>query len=160
MAESETALLEQWLADAKVFAKEAGLLIRNGVNKEDLQVENKMTCDFVTEIDKASEECVISKIREKYPEHRIIGEESGFLDASSKFTDDPTWVIDPLDGTTNFVHGYRQVCVCIGICVDKVPVVGVVYDVFSESMYSGAKGLGAFQDNQKLQVKQVKEVNN
>jgi len=151
----------EWLEDAKQFAVEAAAVIKAFGEKRDagtLMIENKMSKDFVTEGDKASEEIIVKRIRAKYPHHKIIGEEGGFQSEDDQFTDDPTWVIDPLDGTTNFCHGFPQVAVCIGVCVNRIPVVGVVYDVYSEKMYYAGKGLGAFKDEKPLKCKNVTKI--
>jgi len=161
MSASPPSMYLEWLDDAKQFAVEAAQVIREKGAKRDagtLKIENKMTVDFVTEADKASEDIIVKRIRTKYPTHKIIGEEGGFQNGEDKFTNDPTWVIDPLDGTTNFCHNFPQVAVCIGICVDKIPVVGVVYDVYNDSMYYAAKGSGAFKNDQRLKCKSVKKV--
>ncbi|CAN0306223.1 unnamed protein product, partial [Laminaria digitata] len=88
--------------------------------------------------------------------HQFIGEESTF-DANGAtgdaFEASPTWVIDPLDGTTNFVHGYPLFCVSIALVVERVPVVGVVYHPVSGDMYTACQGQGAFLNAAKIEVR-------
>ncbi|GJN24147.1 hypothetical protein PR202_gb11869 [Eleusine coracana subsp. coracana] len=85
--------------------------------------------DLVTETDKACEDLIFNHLREHFPGHKFIGEEtSAALGATADLTDEPTWIVDPLDGTTNFVHGFPFVCVSIGLTIRKVPTIGVVYN--------------------------------
>ncbi|GAA5897606.1 hypothetical protein JCM8208_000208 [Rhodotorula glutinis] len=111
--------------------------------------------DIVTHADMHSEQLITNAIRERYPGHKIIGEESYSAGQDKRFLldDDPTWIIDPLDGTVNFVHLFPTCCVSIGFCVNKVPVVGAIFAPLlsglhptnaSGGLYSGAKGLGAW----------------
>lgn len=157
----DTKELSQWLEDAKAMARQAGDIIVSSFSKRDggnIKVESKDNVDFVTETDKASEDCIVSLIRQKYPDHRIIGEEGGFQDGENAFTDEPTWVIDPLDGTTNYCHGYPEVAVCIGVVVNQISVVGVVYNPIYDVMYSAMQGGGAFKNDVPIQVKQTETI--
>ncbi|XP_047639632.1 inositol monophosphatase 1 isoform X2 [Phacochoerus africanus] len=90
----------------------------------------------------------------------FIGEESVAAGEKSVLTDNPTWIIDPIDGTTNFVHGFPFVAVSIGFVVNKEMEFGVVYSCMEDKMYTGRKGRGAFCDGQKLQVSPQKDVTN
>ncbi|XP_061521908.1 uncharacterized protein LOC133396275 isoform X1 [Phycodurus eques] len=100
-------------------ATQAGKVIREGL-KSDIAVMHKSSqVDLVTETDQRVERLIISSIKAKFPTHSFIGEESVAAGAPSVLTDDPTWIIDPIDGTTNFVHGFPFVCVSIGFTVKK-----------------------------------------
>ncbi|MEM9482942.1 MAG: inositol monophosphatase family protein [Cyanobacteria bacterium P01_F01_bin.116] len=105
--------------------------------------------DLVTEADKASEVEVLAVIKRHFPDHGILAEESGQLGQ----LDSPLlWAIDPLDGTTNYAHGYPLCAVSIGLMVEGVPSVGVVYNPILGDLYRGAKGLGATHNRQPIQV--------
>ncbi|KPV72852.1 uncharacterized protein RHOBADRAFT_29523 [Rhodotorula graminis WP1] len=111
--------------------------------------------DIVTHADMHSEQLITNAIKQRYPTHKIIGEESYSAGQDKRFLldDDPTWIIDPLDGTVNFVHLFPTCCVSVGFCVNKVPVVGAIFAPLlsglhptnaSGALYSGAKSLGAW----------------
>ncbi|KAG0656405.1 hypothetical protein C6P46_007125 [Rhodotorula mucilaginosa] len=111
--------------------------------------------DIVTKADMHAEELISGMIRERYPGHKIIGEESYSAGQDKRFLldDSPTWIIDPLDGTVNFVHLFPTCCVSIGFCVNKVPLVGAIFSPVigglhltnaSGTLTSAARGLGAW----------------
>ncbi|XP_044981248.1 inositol-phosphate phosphatase isoform X3 [Hordeum vulgare subsp. vulgare] len=119
---------EQFLAVAVDAAKSAGEIIRKSFYLTK-NVEHKGQVDLVTETDKACEDLIFNHLRMLYPDHKFIGEEtSAALGSTDDLTYDPTWIVDPLDGTTNFVHGFPFVCVSIGLTIGKIPTVGVVYN--------------------------------
>ncbi|PWN53467.1 inositol monophosphatase [Violaceomyces palustris] len=105
--------------------------------------EKKNTADLVTETDQNTEKLVKEEISSKYPGHKFIGEESWAAGDEAQLTDDPTWIIDPIDGTTNFVHGFPFTCISIGFCYKKEPVIGVIWAPFLEHLYTGLKGHGS-----------------
>ncbi|CAJ1353686.1 unnamed protein product [Effrenium voratum] len=96
--------------------------------------------DPVTATDKENELRVTEGLRAAFPSHRIVGEESATADL--KILDEPTWIIDPIDGTTNFVYAIKLSCVSIGLCMGGEPVVGVVYDPYADELFVAAKGEG------------------
>jgi myo-inositol-1(or 4)-monophosphatase len=98
--------------------------------------------DIVTQTDQAVECFLIDNLTKHYPTFSFIGEES--YEASDPLTETPTFIFDPIDGTSNFVHGFPAVCVSIGLTVNKKPMVGVVYNPFHDELWSGVKGHGAF----------------
>ncbi|CAO3681245.1 unnamed protein product [Umbelopsis vinacea] len=100
--------------------------------------------DMVTETDQAVEAFVKEKISAAYPSHKFIGEETFAAGEKSSFTDEPTWIVDPIDGTTNFIHGYPFVAISIGLTINKIPVVGVIFNPLLNELYSAAQGQGAF----------------
>jgi len=104
----------------------------------------KNSVDLVTETDQAVEKLVIERISSTFPDHKFIGEESYAGGERPDLTDAPTWIVDPIDGTTNFVHGFPFVCISIGFCVDKIPTVGVIYNPFLDQLYQAVRGHGAF----------------
>ncbi|ODN83056.1 hypothetical protein L202_01281 [Cryptococcus amylolentus CBS 6039] len=135
------------------LALDAGKLIREGQENrfasESTHEDEKLnSVDLVTEVDKAVEKFIVGKITEAYPDHKFIGEESY---NGQKITDAPTWIVDPIDGTTNFVHGFPMVATSIGLAVKGKPVVGVIYNPFLDQLWSAAKGKGAYL-NQKRKL--------
>ncbi|WRT70753.1 uncharacterized protein IL334_007752 [Kwoniella shivajii] len=138
------------------LALEAGEMIRAGQQKrfasESSNEDEKVnSVDLVTEVDKAVEAFITKKIKETYPDHQFIGEETF---KGEKVTDEPTWIgkshqpskclTNPIDGTTNFIHGFPCVATSIGLAVGGKPVVGVIYNPFLDQLYSAAKGKGAY----------------
>lgn len=130
------------------IAKEAGGIIRDGYRKN-FSVEYKTNLsNLVTEIDKKSEEAIINFIKKEFPTHSVLAEESGEHKKSSEYL----WVVDPLDGTTNFAHGLPIFSVSIGIQKNGETICGVVYDVMRDALYSSEKGSGSFCSERKLHV--------
>ncbi|KAJ4356500.1 uncharacterized protein N0V89_004534 [Didymosphaeria variabile] len=122
------------------LAKEAGQIILSANPSE---FDNKKnTVDIVTETDKAVESLISSALKAKYPSFKFIGEET--YTPGTTITDDPTFIVDPIDGTSNFVHGFPAVCVSIGLVVEKQPTIGIVYNPFLDELYTAVKGSGAF----------------
>ena len=110
-------------------ARKAGSIInRASMDVDLLRVSRKQHNDFVTEVDRAAEAAIIEIIRTAYPEHGILAEESGQSWREGEEGHEYTWVIDPLDGTTNFIHGFPQYCVSIAQLHKGSPVQAVVYD--------------------------------
>jgi myo-inositol-1(or 4)-monophosphatase len=106
--------------------------------------EKKNSVDLVTEYDVRVEELVKEQIAETYPNFKFIGEESYAAGSRPPLTDEPTFCVDPIDGTTNFVHGFPFVCISLGLIYKKRPVLGVVYNPFLDHLYTGIKGQGSF----------------
>lgn len=142
-----TALLET----AMHAAKQAGALLsryaRNG-----FQITHKSQIDLVTEADHAAEQCVIDVIRASYPDHCFLAEERGRIDHSSS---PYLWIIDPLDGTTNFAHGFPAYCVSIGLEYNAQCVLGVVYDPTRDELFSATSGGGTRINGQTIRVSQT-----
>ncbi|XP_043081662.1 inositol monophosphatase 2 isoform X2 [Puntigrus tetrazona] len=139
-------------------ARRAGQMVQSAV-KQEKQVSSKSTpTDLVTEADHQVEELIISTLREKYPSHRFIGEESSAAGVKCELTDDPTWIIDPIDGTCNFVHSFPMVAVSIGFAVKKELELGVIYHCFDGTLYTARKGHGAFCNGVRLQVSKERDV--
>ncbi len=133
---------------AVMAARRAGnKLTRYQKNLENLKVEVKGHNDYVSEADRAAEEVVIEVIHKHYPDHAILGEESG-----SSGDSDTVWIIDPLDGTTNFLHGFPVFCVSIGVQVKGRMEHAVVYDPTREELFTASRGSGAQLDGRKIRV--------
>ncbi|XP_068437693.1 inositol monophosphatase 1-like [Clinocottus analis] len=132
--------------------KKAGQMIREALQKDIAVMQKSSPVDLVTETDQKVERLIISSIKEKYPTHSFIGEESVAAGAPSVLTDDPTWIIDPIDGTTNFVHRFPFVSVSIGFTVKKEIEFGIVYSCIEDKMYTARRGKGAFCNGDPIKV--------
>ena len=148
---------EEILSKIKPLILEAGSKVKQAfISREiiDSSTEEKDAnpTDLVTQVDKSVEQFLFSSLRNLYPTFDLIGEETVSSSESKKvnLTDKPTWVIDPVDGTTNFVHGFPFVCICVGLCVNKKPVLGVVYNPIYDEFYWGIEGKGSYLNDKKL----------
>ncbi|KAM4552685.1 inositol monophosphatase 1-like isoform 2-T2 [Odontesthes bonariensis] len=143
---------------AVAVARKAGEVVR-GALTEDRKVTTKSSAvDLVTQTDQAVEQLIIQSVKEKFPTHRFIGEESVAAGEACVLTEEPTWIIDPIDGTTNFVHSFPFVAVSIGFSVSKQVEFGVVYSCLEDKMYTARRGKGAFCNGEPLQVSEQKEI--
>ncbi len=134
-------------------ARKAGSIInRASIDVDLVRVSRKQHNDFVTEVDRAAEAAIIDIIRTAYPEHAILAEESGQSWADGEEQSEFTWVIDPLDGTTNFIHGFPQYAVSIGLLHKGVPSQAVVYDPTRDELFTASKGAGAVLNNRRIRV--------
>jgi len=130
-------------------ARKAGTLIhRASFDIDKLNVRRKRQNYFVSEVDEAAEEAIISILREAYPSHGILAEESGKQRADAEYV----WVIDPLDGTTNFLHGFPQYCISIGLLHKGKPTQAVVYDPNRNELFTASKGVGAYLNDRRIRV--------
>ncbi len=131
-------------------ARRAGSIInRAALDRSALDVRAKRANDFVTRVDRAAESAIIEVIRKSYPEHAILAEESGRLEGARS---EHCWVIDPLDGTTNFIHGFPQYCVSIGVQHRGALAHAVVYDPVRNELFTASRGRGAFLDDRRIRV--------
>lgn len=147
---------------AKMVARQAGDIIMDAiaVRKDTVfNIKVKSGVDLVTETDQKSEDFIISRIRERYPHHRFVAEESKHTHNEVDMST-PTWYIDPLDGTTNFVHLFPYFCVSIGLTIGGRAVVGVVYNPVSKEMYSAYFEGGAYLNGKQLHVSSTRGVGN
>jgi myo-inositol-1(or 4)-monophosphatase len=131
-------------------ARAAGKIILRAQDQiESLQVMQKGKHDYVSQVDKAAEEIIIDTIKKAYPQHNFLGEESGHIGSNPN---EPTWIIDPLDGTTNFLHGFPQFSISIGVKVQDKVLHGVVYDPVRDELFSASRGEGARMNGKRLRV--------
>jgi myo-inositol-1(or 4)-monophosphatase len=129
-------------------ARSAGKLLLRYMDRVDsLKVESKSRNDFVSDIDRGAEAIIIQELRARFPDHAILAEESG-----AQGRGDFQWIIDPLDGTTNYLHGFPQFSVSIALKHKGQLECGVVYDPLREEMYSAARGQGAQLNDRKIRV--------
>ncbi|MDO8314432.1 MAG: inositol monophosphatase family protein [Rugosibacter sp.] len=132
-------------------ARRAGQIInRASLDIASLNVSIKQQSDYVTEVDRAAEAAIIAVLREAYPTYGILAEESGLAgtDATAEFQ----WIIDPLDGTTNFIHGVPQYAISIGLAKQGVVQQAVVYDSNRNEIFTASKGGGAFVNGKRIRV--------
>ncbi|CAA3010987.1 Inositol monophosphatase [Olea europaea subsp. europaea] len=148
---------EEFLIQAVDAAKRAGEIIRSGFYQTK-HVEHKGEVDLVTETDKRCEEVIFNFLKQHYPNHKFIGEETTAASGASELTDEPTWIVDPLDGTTNFVHGFPFVCVSIGLTIGQIPTVGVVYNPIMNELFTAIRGKGAFLNGKPIEVSSQSEL--
>ncbi|XP_063780069.1 inositol monophosphatase 1 [Pseudophryne corroboree] len=149
---------QECLDFAVQLARKAGAVVCAAMKEEISVMEKSSPADLVTVTDQKVEEIIISSVREKYPSHSFIGEESVAAGQACTLTDNPTWIIDPIDGTTNFVHRFPFVAISIGFAVNKQVEFGVVYSCVEDKMYTGRRGKGAYCNGQKLQVSGQKDI--
>jgi myo-inositol-1(or 4)-monophosphatase len=129
-------------------ARRAGAIINRTALGGAIEVRSKRPNDFVTQVDRAAEEAIMQVAHKAYPDHAFLAEESGTTTGRSEYC----WIIDPLDGTTNFIHGFPQYCVSIAIQHRAALVHAVVYDPVSNELFTASKGAGAFLNERRIRV--------
>ena len=141
-------------------ARDAGRILIDRLGRA-LQVSNKGDIDLVTEADLASEKLIIERIRSHYPRHAILAEESGASDGVTTLSGESEWkwIIDPLDGTTNYAHGYP--CFCVSIAVERAGTIdiGVIYDPLRDEIFAAERGQGATLNERRIRVSGVEHLN-
>jgi myo-inositol-1(or 4)-monophosphatase len=130
-------------------ARRAGSVInRAALEGGGFEVRAKQRNDFVTKVDHAAEEAIIEIVRKAYPDHAVLAEESGMTAGQAEYQ----WIIDPLDGTTNFIHGFPQYCVSIAIRHREALAHGVIYDPVKNELFTASKGRGAYLNDRRIRV--------
>lgn len=142
-----------FLREAIAVALKSGELIRRRVGKI-RQISFKGAINLVTDVDRESEELIKTYLAEKFPTHQFLGEEGGGNSDSCAYR----WVVDPIDGTTNFVHGFPYFCVSIALEERCRPIVGVVFDPMHQELFYAVKGKGAFLNKKRIYVSNISEV--
>jgi myo-inositol-1(or 4)-monophosphatase len=132
---------------ASEIAREAGALLLPYFKRR-IGFEYKGDVDLVTEADRASEKLIVSRLKAEWPSHDIMGEEGTRHDAGGEYK----WYVDPLDGTTNFAHGFPVFCVSIGLEYKGELVLGVIYDPTRDELFSAEKGSGAYLNGERVKV--------
>jgi len=145
--------MEPNLTEMEVWARQAGEVLLSGLG-QDIQIDHKSEIDLVTEIDRRSEELLLEAIRSRYPDDRIVAEESGVIQGKNGCV----WHIDPLDGTVNYAHGIPFFSVSLGYVEDGQITLGVVYDPVRDECYTAQRGQGAYLNGQRLQVSSADEL--
>ncbi len=137
------------LSIAVKAAREAGRIInRASQDVGALKIQSKTFNDFVSEVDRSAEQAIIDTIRDAYPDHGFLGEESGKSNSEAE----NIWIIDPLDGTTNFLHNFPQYCVSIALQQKGVLTQAVIYDPVRNDLFTATKGRGAFLNDKRIRV--------
>lgn len=134
-------------------ARRAGSVINRASNNLDvIKVERKQQNDFVSDVDRAAEQAIIEVLLDAYPTHSILAEEGG-----SRGDSEFQWIIDPLDGTTNFLHGFPQYAISIALRHNGTITQGVIYDPVNNDLFTASRGVGAFLNDRRIRV--TKRVN-
>jgi myo-inositol-1(or 4)-monophosphatase len=141
-------------------ARDAGSILADRMGRA-LQVSNKGDIDLVTEADLASEKLIIERIKTHYPRHAILAEESGATEGIKSVTGqaDWRWIVDPLDGTTNYAHGYPCFCVSIALEREGSIELGVIYDPVRDEVFAAERGQGATLNDRSIRVSAVDDLN-
>ena len=143
--------LQTYLNLSKKIAQYAGKIMLEGYNK-DISFKLKGKANLVTEYDKKTEQFVIEQLEKAYSDHSILGEEGSSKQADPNYR----WIIDPIDGTTNFAHKHPYFCISIGLEIHGEMAVGVVYAPMLQEMFFASKGEGSFLNDKKLNVSTTK----
>jgi myo-inositol-1(or 4)-monophosphatase len=143
-------MFETYLEAAVEAAREAGQVLLTEFARP-VSISYKGEVDLVTQADRRSEEVIVTRLHSRFPKHAIVAEEGGGQDNDSRWR----WYVDPLDGTTNFAHGYPCFAVSIGLEEEGDLVVGVIYQPVSGEMFTAMKDKGAYLNNKKIAVSRV-----
>ncbi|MBE5692925.1 MAG: inositol monophosphatase, partial [Sutterella sp.] len=151
-----TSSLQAFVATATKAARMAAREINRAAEDRDLlEISDKAANDFVTSADKAAEAVIIRELTSAYPHHAVLSEEAGRVgDPKSDYL----WIIDPIDGTTNFIHGLPQYCVSIALTYRGEPIAAVIYDVAKNELFTAARGQGAKLDDRRIRVSETDEM--
>jgi myo-inositol-1(or 4)-monophosphatase len=144
--------LQHRLASAQQVARDAGALALSyqaRLRAHDLAIQQKGTQDFVSEADRETERLIRDRLTGLYPDDGFLGEETGHQAGG-----EGTWIVDPIDGTTNYLHQHRHWCVSIAYVVNDEPVLGVIYDPSNDELFAALAGHGAFLNDNRLRVNQ------
>ncbi|XP_063696119.1 inositol monophosphatase 2-like [Culicoides brevitarsis] len=136
---------------------ECGKIVKEAASKAKNITTKEHRCDFVTEYDKKVEDILMKGILEKYPHHKVVAEESAYGKSLPELTDDPTWIIDPIDGTQNFTRNIKIICISIGLAVNKQLVASICMNPCMDEMYTAKKGQGAFLNGERIHVSNCKD---
>lgn len=142
-------VMHPMLTIAVKAAREAGKIInRASQDVGAIKIQTKTYNDFVSDVDRAAEQAIIAVLKNAYPDHGFLGEESG----ESNQQADNIWIIDPLDGTTNFLHSFPQYCISIALQQKGVLTQAVIYDPVRNDLFTATKGRGAFLNDKRIRV--------
>jgi myo-inositol-1(or 4)-monophosphatase len=136
--------------------KAASIITRASFEVDKLHIRMKGQNDFVSEVDHAAEDAIISVLHEAYPSHGFLAEESGERDSTAEYV----WCIDPLDGTTNFLHGLPQYCVSIALLHRGAAEQAVVFDPHRNELFTATKGAGAYLNDRRIRVSKTDRLDN
>lgn len=148
--------LKSYLNFALALAKKGGRVLKKYWGKLEQIDHKKVSIDLVTEADRKSEEVILKSIQKEYPLHAILSEETGLQDKEGA---DFLWVVDPLDGTTNYTHQYPMVSISIALLYKGEPIVGVVYNPILNELFYASKGQGSFFNHHLIKVSEIAFLN-
>jgi myo-inositol-1(or 4)-monophosphatase len=145
--------MPDYLSVAVEVAREAGALLAE-LSTKPLDIGYKRRADLVTVADRRSEALIVGRLRERFPEHAIVAEEGSNHRSSSAYC----WYVDPLDGTTNYAHGFPVYCVTLGLAYRGEVIAGVVYDPTRNDLYTAERGAGAYLNGRRLHVSRTESL--
>uniref|UniRef100_A0A1B6CID9 inositol-phosphate phosphatase n=1 Tax=Clastoptera arizonana TaxID=38151 RepID=A0A1B6CID9_9HEMI len=146
--------IESCFNTALQLVKSAGNVFMEGFRKSlNVIYKHNLYADLVTEYDKKIEEILITQLTKTYSNHKFIAEES--THTAAKLTEDPTWMIDPIDGTTNFVHKNPNCCISVSFAVNKKLQFGIVYSPVQNKMFTAQEGKGAYLNGKAIHVSKI-----
>jgi myo-inositol-1(or 4)-monophosphatase len=145
--------MPDYLSVAVEIAREAGALLAE-LSTQPLDIGYKCRADLVTVADRRSEALIVGRLHERFPEHAIVAEEGGNHRSSSDYC----WYVDPLDGTTNYAHGFPVYCVTLGLAHRGEVIAGVVYDPTHNDLYTAERGAGAYLNGHRLHVSRTEKL--
>lgn len=144
--------LSTLLPFAKELAKAAGALVRAERQEVGLTRDYKQGVELVTQADMKSEQLILQRIAQDYPEHQVLAEETANDHSGLAQIEGPLWVIDPIDGTVNYAHHHQQVGISIAFCLDGETQIAVVYNPFTDELFHAVRGQGAWLNDRPIQV--------
>ncbi|MCX7120174.1 MAG: inositol monophosphatase family protein [Gammaproteobacteria bacterium] len=151
-------MMHPMLPVAIAAAREASKTILQALNQVDkIEVASKNSNEFVTQVDRISEEIIIDHIQKAYPGHSILAEESGHI-SSHENNHEYCWIIDPLDGTRNFMQGYPQFSITIALMRHNIIEFGLVYDPFRDDLFTSTRGQGAYLNDHRIYVSKAEKM--
>ncbi|KAK2580890.1 hypothetical protein KPH14_005960 [Odynerus spinipes] len=150
--------IEECFILAEELVLNAGKVIENSINKKKTTQCKSIDWDLVTEYDRKIEDVLIKKLSERFPSHKFIGEESVAKDGLPNLTNDPTWIIDPIDGTTNFVHQFPHTCISLALLINKRAEIGIVYNPVMKQFFSARRNGGALLNGKPIQTSCVHDL--
>lgn len=151
--------IERYYQHAYDLVLSAGHIFREGSIGKKNVVTKTAFYDQVTEYDSRIEDMLFKGLAAKFPDHKFIGEETAAAeDKIPELTDAPTWIIDPIDGTTNFIKKIPHCCISVGLAVNKELVVGIIYNPIANELFTARKGHGAYLNGERIHVSGVDQV--
>jgi myo-inositol-1(or 4)-monophosphatase len=151
-------MMHPMLNIATQAARQASRIILRFLDQMDkVEITEKGLNDYVTQVDKLSEEMIISHIQKAYPDHSIQSEEMGYQKGRNE---EYCWVIDPLDGTRNFMHGFPQFAISIAVMKNNAAELGLIYDPIRQELFTATRGQGAYVNSRRIRISQTQKIAN
>lgn len=151
--------IEEYYKVAEELVLKAGKVIKSAINLNKNVKSKGIDWDLVTEYDRKIENDLQKELLNKYPNHRFIGEETtAEKNCLPKLTDEPTWIIDPIDGTTNFVHQFPHTCISLALIINKSIEIGIVYNPLMMQFFSAKRQKGAFLNGHRIKTSKITDL--